>query len=79
MLEKIVPKEEEAVAGSAKKPAAPVKGKPAASEDVKPVYAKAWLDLRPLLHSGAKSFHQNIFLQPLNNFTGASNGRATPA
>jgi hypothetical protein len=57
-LEKLVPKEEEAVAGSAKKPAAPVKGKgPATSEELKPVFAKAWLDLRPLLHPGAKSFH----------------------
>jgi len=58
ILEKIVPKEEEAIAGSAKKPAAPAKGKgPATTEELKPVYAKAWLDLRPLLHPGAKSFH----------------------
>jgi len=77
-LEKIIPKEEEALAGSAKKPAAPAKGKgPAATEDLKPVFAKAWLDLRPLLHPGAKSFHQNIFLQP-QNMIASSIGRATP-
>jgi hypothetical protein len=78
ILEKIVPKEEEAIAGSAKKPAAPAKGKgPATTEELKPVYAKAWLDLRPLLHPGVKSFHQNIFLQP-QNLIQNSIGRATP-
>ncbi len=57
-LEKVVPKEEEAIAGSAKKPAAPAKGKgPATTEELKPVYAKAWLDLRPFLHPGVKTFH----------------------
>ena len=57
-LEKLVPKEEEPPAGSAKKPAAPAKGKgPSTADELKPFFAKAWLDLRPFLHPGAKTFH----------------------
>jgi len=63
-IEKLIPKEEEPPAGSAaKKPPAPAKGKgPATTEELKPYYAKAWLDLRPLLHPGAKTLSQRIFL-----------------
>ena len=78
ILEKLVPKEEEPAAGSAKKPAAPAKGKgPTTADELKPFFAKAWLDLRPLLHPGAKTFHQNIFLQT-QSLVSNSVGRATP-
>jgi len=54
-----VPKDEESANANpaGKKPAAPAKGKGPATgiEDLKPQHSKAWLDLKPLLHPGAKT------------------------
>lgn len=78
-LDKIVPKEEEIVAATgagAKKPVAPPKGKAVAVEEVKPTFGRAWIDLTPLMHPGATSLTQRIFVQqilpeetPLENVT----------
>lgn len=66
-FDKIVPKEDETAAAAggaaAKKPAAPAKAKNALpTEEAKPTYGKAWLDLTPLMHPGATSLTQRIFL-----------------
>lgn len=68
-LDKIVPKEEETVAATgagAKKPVAPAKGKTAvATEEVKPTFGRAWIDLTPFMHPGATSLTQRIFIQQI--------------
>lgn len=55
-FDKLVPKEEDAVTQQAtsQKKTAPSKGKPTGVpvEEAKPVFARAWLDLTPLLHPG---------------------------
>lgn len=65
-IDKIIPKDEDpAAAANAKKPAA-AKGKPAAAADeLKPQHAKAWLNLVPLMHPGAKSVTQRCMLMPV--------------
>jgi hypothetical protein len=66
-IDKLVPKDEDPAQAPAGKPkAAPAKGKGPATgvEDLKPVNSKAWLDLKPLLHPGAKSLTQRVLLQP---------------
>jgi len=57
-LDKIIPKEEEPVvaAGGAKKPPPAAKGKASLpTEEIKPTFGKAWIDLTPLMHPGATS------------------------
>jgi|688.fasta_scaffold178271_2 hypothetical protein len=59
-FDKIVPEEEPLDtkgALAAKKPPAkgPAKGGTATAEDLKPVYARGWLNLIPLLEPGVKS------------------------
>lgn len=55
-VDKIVPKDEDNVQAAAAKKAPP-KGKApnAGGEDAKPTYAKAWLNLAPLMHPGVKT------------------------
>jgi hypothetical protein len=64
-FEKIIPKEDESMtapAANAKK-APPPKGKAATPmEEAKPTYCRAWLDLTPLLHPGACTLEQRIFV-----------------
>lgn len=65
-LDKIVPKEEETVnatGAGAKKPPPPAKGKAAVpTEEIKPTFGKAWIDLTPLMYPGATTLSQRIFI-----------------
>lgn len=69
-LDKIVPKDEEPVAaagaGAAKKPPPPAKGKASLpTEEIKPTFGKAWIDLTQLMHPGATTLSQRIFVQQI--------------
>lgn len=64
-IDKLVPKDDEAAqAPAGKKAAAPAKGKgaPTGAEELKPIHSKGWVDLKPLLHPGAKTFTQRVLL-----------------
>ena len=69
-FDKIVPEEELIDAkGAAAKTApakAPAQGGTATAEDLKPVYARGWLNLIPLLEPGVKSLTQRVFLQQVS-------------
>lgn len=66
-FDKIVPEEEapdaKGAAATKKAPAkGPAKGGTATAEDLKPIYARGWLNLIPLLEPGVKSLTQRVFL-----------------
>lgn len=68
-IEKHVPKEDDAAGGAPagkKPPPAKGKGPAAGGEELKPAYSKAWVDLKPLLHPGAKTLTQRCLLQPVH-------------
>jgi len=66
-LDRIVPKEEEpvaAAAGAKKPPAPPAKGKVSLpTEELKPTFGKAWINLTQLMHPGATTLTQRVFVQ----------------
>lgn len=70
-FDRLVPKdeEEEVTGGKAdpKKKAPPAKkgAKDANVEDMKPTHCKGWLDLTPLMHPGAKTVTQRLFINQI--------------
>lgn len=67
-FDKVVPQDEEAEAADpkAKGKKAPAKGKPAsATEETRPTYGRAWVNLTPLMHPGATKMTQRVFLNQI--------------